>query len=269
FSFFTVDDEGNNSVKSEILGRVYNTNYERGLMTREMMGVELSGTTLAITFAPTEGVVGYDHQEITYWSSLTNQPKTIQFRDSLNKVVITDYLEEGFDHRSVYLPHERSPDYFYSVSRHEDLNPKPIESRYINPVFAPILADPTVIRGADGLFYAYGTEDNWGDGKGNRIVPILQSHNLVNWTVVGNAFTSKPSWKSSGGIWAVDVVRVGNVYHMYYSYSTWDDPNPGIGLAVSNTPIGPFTDRGKLFLSSEVDVPNTIDPYYYEENNKK
>jgi arabinan endo-1,5-alpha-L-arabinosidase len=32
---------------------------------------------------------------------------------------------------------------------------------------------------------------------------------------------------------------------------------------------GPFTDNGKLFLSSEVNVPNSIDPFYMEENGKK
>src|SRR5690606_41405711 len=38
---------------------------------------------------------------------------------------------------------------------------------YKNPVFEPILADPTVIRDPkSGFFYAYGTQDDWGDGAG-------------------------------------------------------------------------------------------------------
>ncbi|MEJ5148770.1 hypothetical protein [Sphingobacterium sp. MYb388] len=48
--------------------------------------------------------------------------------------------------------------------------------KIINPVFEPILADPTVRRNKQtGYFYVYTTEDNWGDDKGNRLMPILRS----------------------------------------------------------------------------------------------
>ncbi|WP_431804075.1 hypothetical protein [Halobacillus andaensis] len=36
------------------------------------------------------------------------------------------------------------------------------DSTYQNPVFEPVLADPSIIEGEDGYFYAYGTEDAWG-----------------------------------------------------------------------------------------------------------
>lgn len=141
---------------------------------------------------------------------------------------------------------------------------------YTNPVFEPILADPTVIRDPEtGFFYAYGTQDNWGDGQGSRLVPIIRSTNLVDWQVVGQAFQQKPSWKEDGGIWAPDVNIVNGKYHLYYAYSTWGDPNPGIGVAVADQPTGPFTDHGKVFTSEEVDVPNSIDAFYFEEEGKK
>jgi len=140
---------------------------------------------------------------------------------------------------------------------------------YQNPVFEPILADPTVVKAQDGWFYAYGTMDDWGDGKGSHLVPVVRSKDLVKWTFVNDAFTQKPSWKDKGGIWAPDVAVVNGKYHMYYAYSTWGDPNPGVGLAVADKPEGPFTDLGKLFLSSEVDVPNSIDPFYMESDGKK
>lgn len=146
----------------------------------------------------------------------------------------------------------------------------PKKASYTNPVFEPILADPSIIRDAKtGYFYAYGTEDNWGDGQGNRLIPILRSPDLVDWTVVGNAFTIKPSWKDSGWLWAPDVVLVDGQYYMYYAYSTWGGPNPGIGLALADGPAEPFVDHGKLFDSEEADVPNSIDPYFYEEDGVK
>ena len=141
---------------------------------------------------------------------------------------------------------------------------------YTNPVFEPILADPTVIRDPEtGFFYAYGTQDNWGDGQGSRLVPIIRSTNLVDWQVVGQAFEQKPSWKEDGGIWAPDINLVNGKYHLYYAYSTWGDPNPGIGVAVADQPTGPFTDHGKVFTSEEVDVPNSIDAFYFEEEGEK
>lgn len=142
-------------------------------------------------------------------------------------------------------------------------------TQFVNPVFEPVLADPSIIKAEDGWFYGYGTEDNWGDGQGNRLVPVIRSLDLIKWTIVGNAFTAKPQWKSDGGIWAPDVVLINKKYYMYYSYSAWADPNPGIGLAVASNPGGPFVDRGKLFLSNEIGVPNTIDPFYFAENDKK
>lgn len=135
-----------------------------------------------------------------------------------------------------------------------------------NPVFEPVLADPTVLEDpSSGLFYAYGTQDNWDDGQGRRLVPVLESQDLVNWNYVGEAFTEKPSWKDEGGIWAPDINHVNDQYYLYYSYSTWGDPNPGVGLAIADSPKGPFTDQGKLFDSHSIGVPNSIDPFFFQD----
>lgn len=141
--------------------------------------------------------------------------------------------------------------------------------KFQNPVFEPVLADPTIIRSDQGIFYAYGTQDDWGDGQGSRMVPILKSEDLIRWDYVGTAFKQKPDWKEKGGIWAPEIVQVGNRFYLYYAYSTWGDPDPGIGLAIAANPEGPFEDHGKLFLSSEINVPNSIDPFYWEEKGRK
>jgi arabinan endo-1,5-alpha-L-arabinosidase len=139
---------------------------------------------------------------------------------------------------------------------------------YQNPVFVPVLADPTVIRVGE-TFYAYGTEDNWGEEGGYHLVPVIKSEDLVHWELVGNSMDKKPSWKSRGGIWAPDVTQVGDEFWMYYSFSTWGDPNPGIGLAIATRPEGPFVDQGKVFDSEVIGVANSIDPFYWEEEGKK
>lgn len=137
--------------------------------------------------------------------------------------------------------------------------------QYKNPVFEPVLADPTIIRDQDGCFYAFGTEDTWNNK--DHLIAIIQSHDLVNWSYVNDAFTSKPTWKTDGGgLWAPDIHYSNGTYYLFYAYSLWGDTNPGIGLAVSNSPKGPFIDQGKVFTSNEIGVENSIDPYFIEDN---
>lgn len=147
-------------------------------------------------------------------------------------------------------------------------NPESQTHTFQNPVFEPVLADPTVLK-TGNQFYAFGTEDNWAEEGGYHLVPVLKSTDLIHWDLQGDSFESKPSWKPKGGIWAPDVTEVNGQYYMYYSFSTWGDPNPGIGLAISTTPNGPFMDQGPVFTSEEIGVKNSIDPFYWEDNGKK
>lgn len=133
---------------------------------------------------------------------------------------------------------------------------------YLNPVFEPTFADPSVIRTPEGIFYAYATQDDWGDGQ--RLIPIIRSNDLVNWEYLGDAFEEKPSWKT-GGLWAPQCVEYDNKYFLFYSLSVWGDEDPGIGYAVSNRPEGPFHDRGPFIRSQETGVENSIDPYFFHD----
>lgn len=143
--------------------------------------------------------------------------------------------------------------------------PTSADTLYQNPLFEPDLADPTIVRGSDGWFYAYGTENQWSTGI-NRLVPILRSKNLVKWEYAADAFTTRPTWKNDGGIWAPCVIHYDydGKYYMFYSFSTWGDSNPSIGVAVSDLPYGPFQDQGKLFDSQSIGVANSIDPFFLE-----
>ncbi|MDP4240151.1 MAG: family 43 glycosylhydrolase [Bacteroidota bacterium] len=141
--------------------------------------------------------------------------------------------------------------------------PTAADTLYQNPVFEPDLADPTIVRAPDGMFYAYGTENEWTLGI-ERVVPIVKSKNLVNWEYVTDAFPNRPIWKTAGGIWAPDVHFINSKYYMYYAISTWGDSNPGIGLAISDLPYGPFVDQGKVFDSNSIGVGNSIDPCFIQ-----
>lgn len=145
--------------------------------------------------------------------------------------------------------------------KEEEMEPE----TYSNPVFEPVFADPSAIRDEDGYYYVFGTQDygEWGEEYGTAYVPILKSKDLIEYEYAGSAFTLKtrPTWgTANAGIWAPDIVKIGDQYLLYYSLSTWGDPNPGIGVATADHPLGPWTDHGKLFDSESIGVNNSIDP---------
>lgn len=146
-----------------------------------------------------------------------------------------------------------------------DVDPEPEKTTYANPVVKYSLPDPTLLRAEDGFFYLYATEDI-------RNVPIHRSKDLVKWEFAGTAFNdnTRPNFEPNGGIWAPDINFIDNKYVLFYSMSVWGGEwTCGIGVATSNNPVGPFTDKGKLFRSNEIDVQNSIDPFYIEQDGQK
>ena len=157
---------------------------------------------------------------------------------------------------------------------------EPENNGYSNPVYEPVFADPCVIA-YEGKYYAYATED-YGEWKpsddplenvsNKKVVPILESEDLVHWYFKNGAFTDlkKPSWGTYGSnVWAPDVVQIGDTFVMYYALSVWGDPDPGIGIATASHPLGPWTDKGKLFTSNEIGVNNSIDPAVFRGQDNK
>lgn len=146
----------------------------------------------------------------------------------------------------------------FSVSLHT-------ADKYSNPVIDYSLPDPSIIKGEDGYFYLYATEDI-------RNLPIHRSKDLVNWEFLGTAFTdeNRPDFEPNGGIWAPDINKIGDKYVLYYSMSVWGGEwTCGIGCAVSDRPEGPFKDCGMMFRSNGIKVQNSIDPFYIEDNGHK
>ena len=152
-----------------------------------------------------------------------------------------------------------------SSSKTEDDPENQPKNVYHNPVINYSLPDPSVIRGEDGYFYLYATENI-------RNLPIHRSKNLVDWEYVGTAFTNdtRPNFEPKGGLWAPDINKIGDKYVLYYSMSVWGGEwTCGIGCATADKPEGPFKDHGKMFRSNEINVQNSIDPSYMEDGGKK
>lgn len=131
---------------------------------------------------------------------------------------------------------------------------------YTNPVFTKkVFPDPSILRDDDGRYWAFSTEGDY-----------AMSEDLVNWEYMGNILMTagSPNWATNGAhLWAPDIQKIGDKYICYYSMSTWGDPNPGIGFAYCEDLYeGFWIDGGKLFLSSEIGVANSIDPMVYAED---
>jgi arabinan endo-1,5-alpha-L-arabinosidase len=118
-------------------------------------------------------------------------------------------------------------------------------------------ADPSVIRGQEdeGYWYMYCTadplndEDRTGDSFTFRLIPQLRSRDLVSWTYIGDAFAARPAWATpTAGIWAPEIEydAESGRYLLYVTVTETTFPGGGsaIGVAWSDTPLGPWTWAG-------------------------
>ena len=192
------------------------------------------------------------------------------------RVPLTDWYE-ATDGRSINMRARSVVGGFFMKMLEQQMckpasRPQPIEqpvigtkTTYRNPIIDYSLPDPTIIKAADGYFYVYATENI-------RNTPIHRSRNLVDWEEVGTAFTeeTRPTFEPKGGLWAPDINYINGQYVLYYSMSVWGGEwTCGIGVATSDKPEGPFTDHGPLFRSKTIQVQNSIDQFYMEDNGKK
>lgn len=136
---------------------------------------------------------------------------------------------------------------------------------YTNPIIRVSVPDPTAIRAEDGYFYLYGTEDTYN-------MPIYQSKDMVNWTFKNTVFTdaTRPTWKGNHSLWAPEIRYINGKYTLYYSWAIWGNHwNSEVGVATSDSPLGPFVDQGQVIDAVGLGVENSIDQFYFEENGKK
>lgn len=121
-----------------------------------------------------------------------------------------------------------------------------ITTKYQNPVIRNNCPDPSVFddRERTGYFYAYSTQNGESETDNVVYLPVYRSTDMVNWELVGNAFGGKnrPQWVPGTRIWAPDMEYIDGRYVLYYAEGHWNDPTQSAcGVAVSDSPTGPFT----------------------------
>lgn len=120
-----------------------------------------------------------------------------------------------------------------------------------NPILPEFHADPEVLYSQQtGLFYIYSTTDG-AAGWGGYYFTVFSSPDLVTWTHEGimlDLGTSQVPW-ATGNAWAPCIEEVRQPdgsfkYYFYYSGHDKERNRKSIGVAVADSPTGPFVDHG-------------------------
>ena len=144
--------------------------------------------------------------------------------------------------------------------------PTPRAGEYHNPVLNRDFPDPTVIKAANGLYYAYSTQSDRGGRHIN--IQVARSRNLVHWDYLGEALPQLPAWGDDAEVsWAPHVIRHRGRYVLFYSTvpdRLQEDFGLCLAVATSPRPAGPFrATRRPLYCgptSADIDAHVLRDP---------
>ncbi len=129
--------------------------------------------------------------------------------------------------------------------------------------------DPSVIRTEDGTFYIFGSH-----------MAAAKSDDLINWTMISKdagagctlvenvqeQMKEALSWAKTKTFWAPDVQQLPDGrFALYYCTCEGSSPLSALGLAVADSPEGPYVDQGILLKSGMAGYnatyyPNVVDP---------
>lgn len=129
--------------------------------------------------------------------------------------------------------------------------------------------DPSIVKDGE-WYYCYSTDVAYGAAPRVGIM-VRKSKDLVDWKYVGWALDELPTMgtnyiKSQGatpvdGLWAPYIMKVGAEYRLYYSLAPTTGRTSAIGLLTSNSPEGPWVERGLAVTSINAGAgTNAIDP---------
>lgn len=143
----------------------------------------------------------------------------------------------------------------------------------INPILPGFHADPEILySNKTNKYYIYSTTDGQ-PGWGGWYFTVYSSDDLKVWkyeNVILDLKSEQVEW-ADGNAWAPCIEEVktkdGYRYYFYYSGNPKNGGGKEIGVAISDSPVGPFKDYGKSIISEspvgfgqEIDVDVFVDP---------
>lgn len=139
-----------------------------------------------------------------------------------------------------------------------------------SPVLPGLYADPNIAE-FDGVYYLYATTDGYA-GWGGKEFYVWKSTDLVDWTRSEEPFLTLDGangnvpW-ASGNAWAPTIIERGGKYYFYFSGHNPTYNRKTIGVAVADSPEGPFTAQPQaMILNNEaVTSGQAIDPAAFQD----
>lgn len=143
-----------------------------------------------------------------------------------------------------------------------------------NPILPGFHADPEILYSENtGKYYVYSTTDGT-PGWGGHYFTAFSSPNLSDWTNEGVILDLKGpqvTW-ASGNAWAPAIIERkhpdGYRYYFYFSGHNPATNRKEIGVAIGDSPVGPFYDSGKSVVTDspvcygqQIDVDVFQDPF--------
>lgn len=128
------------------------------------------------------------------------------------------------------------------------------------PVFETNFPDPHIVEHQGG-YIAYAT-------NAGINLPMATSRDLVSWSLVmdpanpGKRLDGMPvlaPWVKEGFTWAPEVMKIGNRWLLYYTANHRKRDVQCIGIAVADSPTGPFRDSSAQPLVCQFELGGTID----------
>jgi len=140
----------------------------------------------------------------------------------------------------------------------------------ISSSFADTFADPSIIQGRDGYWYAYATSDPLVANGPFGLMHMARTKDFSSWEYLGTVFSdqTKPAWAAPGSFfWAPDIRYFDGHYVMYFTVTDTNanaGGDPAIGVATAPTPAGPWTATDGPVVTPKPDgnggFYGTIDP---------
>lgn len=131
-----------------------------------------------------------------------------------------------------------------------------------NPIITEVFtADPAPMVYKDKVYLYVGQDD--GDGKRYHMSKwrVYSTSDMVHWKDEGSPLKPGDFEWSTGGptSWAAHVVEKGGKFYWYVTVDHGDVHGKAIGVAVSDTPTGPFKDaRGAALITNDMTTDKTI-----------
>lgn len=129
-----------------------------------------------------------------------------------------------------------------------------------SPVLPGYNADPNIVAFGD-TYYIYPTTDGYESWSGTTF-SVWSSKDLVDWTDEGVILDlgADVSWADSGA-WAPTIAERDGRYYFYFC------ADATVGVAVGDSPTGPFTDSGAVLISANPDgTGQPIDPATFRDS---